>query len=141
MQRAHKEIELAVRTGRQPNALTHALAAVARAGVNVLAYCSYTDRSDAVLLLVTNDAAGAKAAIEAAGFACRANAVVMVGAKDQVGAVAQLGAQLGEAGIGILYSYASSASGQDDFCAVFKTMNDEAAIRILQGASRAAEAA
>ena len=129
-QRAHKEIELAIRTGNEPHALTKILSAVAHAQVNILAYCTYSDRNEIVLLLVTDDAAAAKDAIKAAGFDCRANAVVVVGAKDQVGAVAQLGTRLGATGIGILYSYASSTGG-DQFFAVFKTMDDEAAIRVL----------
>lgn len=130
MAKARKEVELAVRVGNKPGALGDVLATVAARDINVLAYCSYSDRDDAIILLVTENALGAKLAIEAAGFRCKANSVVVVGAPDQVGAAAQLGAHLGMAGIDILYSYGSSA-GSDRFFAVFKTMNDERAIRIL----------
>lgn len=131
MPKACKEVELAVRVGNRPGALGEVLAAIASRHINVLAYCSYSDRDDAVILLVTENAVGAKLAIETAGFQCKANSVVVAGAPDQVGAAAQLGAQLGMAGIDILYSYASSAGG-DRFFAVFKTMNDEEAIRVLE---------
>ena len=129
--KARKEVELAVRVGNKPGALGEVLGIVASRGINVLAYCSYSDREDAIILLVTEDALSAKLALEAAGFKCKANSVVVVGAPDQVGAAAQLGAHLGWAGIDILYSYASSA-GSEQFFAVFKTMNDEQAIRVLE---------
>jgi hypothetical protein len=131
MRKARKEVELAVRVGNKTGALGQVLSAVAAQGVNVLAYCSYSDRDDAIILLVTENALATKLAIEAAGFKCKANSVVVVGAPDHVGAAAQLGAYLGRAGIDILYSYASSA-GSERFFAVFKTMNDEQAIRVLE---------
>src|SRR2546425_1187576 len=107
MPRARKEVELAIRLGNEPGALGKVLSTVADENVNVLAYCSYTDRNDTVILLVTDNAMQAKRALEAAGFSCRANSVVVVGATDQVGGAALIGARLGFAGIDILYSYAS----------------------------------
>jgi hypothetical protein len=129
--KARKEVELAVRVGNQPGALGHVLTTIAAEGINVLAYCSYSDRDDAIILLVTEQPLNAKLALESAGYKCKANSVVLVGAVDQVGAAAQLGSHLGRAGIDILYSYASS-SGGDHFFAVFKTMDDEQAIRVLE---------
>ena len=99
--------------------------------MNVLAYCSYSTREESVVLLVTEDAIKTREALEAACFNCKANTVVLVGSSDQVGAAAQLGVLLGHAGVNILYSYASS-SGQHEFFAVFKTMDDERAIQILE---------
>ncbi len=139
MAKARKEVELAVRVGNQPGALGKVLAAVAAEEVNVLAYCSYSDRDETVVLLVTENPLKAKLALQSAGFECRANSVVLVGASDQVGAAAQLGAHLGKAGIDILYSYASS-SGGSQFFAVFKTIDDERAILELD-ANPLAEAA
>lgn len=130
MARARKEIELAIRVGNEPRAMARVLDVVAQAGVNVLAYCSYSDRDQFVMLLVPDDPHPAQRALHAAGFECRANAVVLVSDTDRVGAAAQLGANLGGAGIGILYSYASA--GSTEFYAVFKTVDDEAAIRLLQ---------
>ncbi len=131
MPKARKEVELAVRVGNKPGALGEVLTIIASQDINILAYCSYSDRDDAIILLVTENALGAKLALEAAGFRSKANSVLVVGASDQVGAAAQLGAHLGMAGIDILYSYASSA-GSDRFFAVFKTINDEQAIRVLE---------
>ena len=140
MAKARKEVELAVRVGNKPTALGEVLAAVATRQINVLAYCSYSDSDELVILLVTDNAFVAKAALQAAGFSCKANSVVLVGATDEVGAAAQIGAHLGTAGVEILYSYASS-SGGDQFCAVFKTTNDERAIVTLEGCPQARAAA
>ena len=140
MAKARKEVELAVRVGNKPEALGEVLAAVATRRVNVLAYCTYSDSDELVVLLVTDNALVAKSALQTAGFSCRANSVVVVGATTDVGAAAQLGVHLGMAGVQILYSYAS-LSGGDHFCAVFKTTNDEQAILMLEGCPQARAAA
>ena len=140
MAKARKEVELAVRVGNKPAALGDVLAVVAARHVNVLAYCTYSDCDELVILLVTDNAFVAKAALQAAGFSCRANSVVVVGATDEVGAAAHIGVHLGIAGVEILYSYASM-SGGDRFVAVFKTTNDEHAIATLEGCPQARAAA
>jgi hypothetical protein len=139
MPKARKEVELAVRLGNTPGALGRVLSAVAGANVSVLAYCSYSDHCETVVLLVTDNALAAKRALEAAGFPCRANSVVVVGATDQMGGAALLGARLDHAGVDILYSYVS-LSGSSQFCAVFKTSDDHRAIVVLESsvAARAA---
>jgi hypothetical protein len=140
MAKARKEVELAVRVGNTLGALGEVLAVVAGRGVNVFAYCTYSDRDELVVLLVTDNTLLAKDALQAAGFPCKANSVVVVGATDKVGAAARIGAHLGMAGIEILYSYASS-SGGDQFCAVFKTTDDEHAIAALEACPQARAAA
>src|SRR5258708_17271921 len=118
--KARKEVELSVRVGNRPGALGGVLASVAKHGVNILAYCTYSDGNDLIVLLITDNALAAKEALQTAGFSCKANSVVLVGASDEVGAAARIGMHLGMAGVEILYSYASS-SGCDQFVAVFKT--------------------
>ena len=131
MAKARKEVELAVRVGNKTGALGEILRTVSSAGVNIFAYCCYSDRDQGVVLLVTEDALKTKHTLEAAGYTCRANSVVVVGATDQVGAAAQLGNHLGQAGVDILFSYASSG-GTAEFFAVFKTANDDHAIHVLE---------
>ena len=140
MAKAKKEVELAVRVGNRPAALGGVLAAVANHGGNVLAYCTYSDGDDLIVLLITDNALAAKEALQTAAFSCKANSVVLVGASDEVGAAARIGMHLGMAGIEILYSYASS-SGGDQFVAVFKTTNDERAIQALEVCPQARAAA
>jgi hypothetical protein len=110
--------------------LGRVLSVVASKSINILAYCSYSERDEGVVLLVTENPLLAKHALEAAGFHCRANSVVIVGGPDEVGGAALLGARLGHAGIDILYSYASS-SGSSHFYAVFKTADDQRALAVL----------
>jgi hypothetical protein len=138
--KAHKEVELAVHVGNQPEGLARVLATVAQYGVKVLAYCAYSEREETVVLLVTENPFDAKRALEGAGYRCKANSVVLVGATEQVAAAAQLGASLRYEGIEILYSYASSA-GADRFFTVFKTADDEKAVRVLEKHSWAQRAA
>jgi hypothetical protein len=138
--KARKEVELAVRVGNRPAALGGVLASVAKHGVNVLAYCTYSDGDDLIVLLITDNALTAKEALQTAGFSCKANSVVLVGASDEVGAAARIGMHLGMAGVEILYSYASS-SGGDQFVAVIKTTNDERAIQALEVCPQARAAA
>ncbi|MEI6085069.1 MAG: hypothetical protein WCS70_12305 [Verrucomicrobiota bacterium] len=130
MSKARKEVELAIRLGNEAGALGRVLALVAQHGVNVLAYCAYSERREGVLLLITDNPLTAKNALCDAGYVCRANSVVLVNATDQVGGAALIGARLGHAGIDILYSYASSA-GVNQFYAVFKTSDDQRALSVL----------
>ena len=60
---------------------------------------------------------------------------MLVRETDSVGAAANLGFHLSRSGIDILYSYASS-SGSDEFWAVFKTTDDDRAIRVLSATER-----
>ena len=131
MSRAHIETELAVRIGNRPGELARLLSAISTEQINILAYCAYSDRDEGVVLLVTEDPRRAQRAVEVAGYPSKTNAVIVVGATDQVGAAATLGARLGQAGVNILYSYAS-ADGSGRFCAVFKTNNDDMAVQILE---------
>jgi hypothetical protein len=140
MARARKEVELAVRMGNSTGALGKLLSILATHQVNVLAYCAYSDRDDAVVLLVPNNPLRAKLVLEEAGYQCKANSVILVGTTDHVGAAAQLGKHLGHAGVDILYSYASSA-GTSQFFAVFKTVDDDLAISVLYASERAQAAA
>jgi len=130
MAKARCEVELAVRFGNEPGDLGRVLALLAQHSISVLAYCAYCDRQDAVALLVTDNPLLAKETLTTAGYNCRANSVVLVGATDQVGSAAAVGTRLGFAGVNILYSYASSA-GTGQFYAVFKTNDDLRAVAIL----------
>jgi hypothetical protein len=130
MAHARCETELKVRIGHRPGDLARLLSSISARRINVLAYCAYSERDEGVVLLVTEDPGRTQQALADAGYPCRLNSVILVHARDKVGAAAALGAHLGRAGINILYSYASS-TGDAAFHAVFKTDNDEAALRVL----------
>ena len=140
MAKARKEVELAVRVGNKPVAVQQVLSILKARGLNVLAHCTYTERDDLVILLVTDHALMAKDALESAGFSCKANSVVVVGAPVELGSTAIIGAHLGLAGVEILYSY-TSRSGGGRSVAVFKTTDDERAIQTLEVCPQARAAA
>lgn len=129
MPKARREVELAVRIGNRPGELARLLSRISAAGVNILAYCSYSDRDEGVVLLVTEDSERTRQALQKAGYHCKTDPVVVVRAPDRVGAAATIGHHLGNAGINILCSYASSTGAH--FYAVFKTDNDDLATQIL----------
>jgi hypothetical protein len=138
--KARKEIELAVRVGNKPLAVQEVLSILRACRLNVLAYCTYTERDDLVILLVTDNALMAKDALQTAGLSCKANSVVVVGAPHELGSTAMMGAHLGLSGVEILYSYASWLGG-DQSIAVFKTTDDERAIQTLEVCPQARAAA
>lgn len=140
MAKARKEVELAVRVGNKPVAAQQVLSILKARGLNILAYCTYTERDDLVILLITDNPLMAKDALQSAGFSCKANSVVVVGAPGELGSTASMGAHLGLAGVEILYSY-TSRSGEDQSVAVFKTTDDERAIQILEFCPQARAAA
>ena len=127
---ARKETELAVRADDSSVTLADVLEILTTCGINVLACSSYCDWHGPVVLVVTKEVMKAKRTLEAAGLKCTANSVIMVASKSRVGAVAWFGAQVCGAGIDILYSYASALHGER-FCAVFKTADDDRALRAL----------
>ena len=131
MKTVRKEIELAVRADEGSFALADVLEILATCGIDVLAYSSYSDWNGPVMLVVTRDALKAKHTLETAGFRCTANSVILVASNTHVGAVAWFGAQVCDAGVEILYSYASALRG-DQACAIFKTADDDRALHALE---------
>ncbi|HTS16391.1 MAG TPA: hypothetical protein VMP11_02350 [Verrucomicrobiae bacterium] len=140
MAKARKEVEIAVRVGNTPAAIQDVLSVLKTHGLEVLAYCTYTEQNDLMILLVTNDALRTKNALQSSGLSCRANSVVVVGAPRELGSAAIIGAHLGSAGVEILYSYASRLGGGQSI-AVFKTSDDERAIQALEICPQAQAAA
>jgi len=133
MVNACKGIQLVVRSGSHPTSTAKILRAVSERGAVVLTHCTYFDGLQFKVLLVTEATIAAKHALEDAGYDCSAEPIVMVRAPDQVGAAAQLGRHLSNAGIDILYSYASVPSASE-FLAVFNTSDNERAMQVLQRA-------
>ncbi|HVM61253.1 MAG TPA: hypothetical protein VMV72_10340 [Verrucomicrobiae bacterium] len=140
MAKARKEVEIAVRLGNRSAAVQEVLSTLASRGLSVLAYCTYTEQDDLVMLLVTNDALKAKDMLQSAGRSCKANSVVVVGAPHELGSTAAIGAHLGSSGVEILYSYTSRLAGAQSI-AVFKTTNDDHAIQALEICPQARAAA
>ncbi len=128
---ATRQIEITVRTTSQPSLLSKLIAITVSCGAEVLAASSYWDGGDAVVKLVTEDAFRTTRALQAAGFSCRSNPVVLVETPDKPGLPEFLNDKLAKAGINILYSY-SFRSDRELSYVVFKTTDDNRAIYILE---------
>ena len=126
----HKKTELVLRIDRGHGPLKTVLDAILDRGVKILAQCSFTDWNGTTLLLVVEDDLIGRHALEATGFRYRTESVVLVETSRRVGSAAQLGQSLASAGIDIVYSYVAS-SENDRLVAVFKTVNDDEAVRVL----------
>jgi len=123
-------IELAVPAGNNPGVLAQVLRAVAGRKVNILAYCTAFDLDRFTILLVTDAALAAKTALAEAGFACTSRSVVLVSAEDRAGTPAALFNQLSDARIDIRHAYVAALK-PPGLCAVFSTVDDQQALRVL----------
>jgi hypothetical protein len=133
--RARMGIELAIPTGNNPGVLAQVLHAVAGRKVNILAYCTSFDQDGFTLLLVTDDALAAKAALATAGLRCTAHSVVLVRAEDRAGTTpAILLNHLCKAGIDIWYVYVAALKPAELFT-IFKTVDDRRALHVLAAAN------
>lgn len=131
MAQAQRAVELAVQVDSEGDGLRGVLSLLTEHGVSLQAYSAYCERDQFIALLVPTDPARAKALLEAAGYSCKANRVVLVGTPKRVGAVAEVGSRLGQSGVRILYSYATAGPAAEAI-AVFKTSDDERALQVLR---------
>jgi hypothetical protein len=128
---ATRQIETTIRTINQPSLMGKLIAITVSCGAEVLAASSYWDGGSTVVKLVTEDARRTVGALQAAGFDCRSNPVVLVETPDKPGLPQFLSDKLVSAGINVLYTY-SFRSDRDLNYVVFKTTDDERAIYVLE---------
>ena len=128
---ATRQIEITIRTVNQPALMGRLIAITVSCGAEVLAASSYWEGDSTVVKLVTEDARRTVGALQAAGFDCRANPVVLVETPDKPGLPEFLSDKLVGAGINVLYTY-SFRSDRDLDYVVFKTTDDERAIYVLE---------
>jgi hypothetical protein len=131
MVHARKEVEITVRFKRGPGVLEKLLAVLADKGIGVLAQTTYPSRDWVLVLLITDDLRRTQSVLEESAFEYGSDSVVLVDVPGRSSFVAQAGMQLRMAGIGILYSYVSDAQ-LGRIVAVFKTTDDDRAVRVLQ---------
>ena len=102
-----------------------------KAGVNIRAFHAYILDGRGILAFVVDSCAAAVAAFEAAGYTCECSEVVLVTAKDRVGAGAEISRRCAEAGVNILGSYGSGAVALGEFQAVLRTTDCERAVQAI----------
>ena len=125
------QVEITVRTITQPSLLGKLMAITVSCGAEVLAANSYLDGDQTVVKLVTEDAIRTTDALQAAGFDCKSNPIVLVETPDKPGLPALLNNKLVRAGVNVLYTYLFRTDSGLSYV-VFKTTDDIRAIYILE---------
>jgi hypothetical protein len=90
-------VELPNRRGE----LAHLAQAIAEGGINITACCGATYREGGSVVLLTDDEAGTRAALEVAGYAARQVELVSVWVSDRPGGLAEAARRLDDAGVNI----------------------------------------
>jgi hypothetical protein len=131
---ARQQIEVVVHLNNESASVGEVMVVATSPNVAVLASSFYWSRDGAVVRLVTEDPQKTEQALAAAGFPCATASVLLVGLQQQPGVAAGIGVQLAAAGIAIRYSYVSWTDHNEAF-AVFKTTDDDRALRLVQGSA------
>ena len=125
-----KDTQLVVTTPDEVGTMGKVFKALADAGVNVRAYCAYGAEGKGHFYLLTEDNTAAEKAMTGLGYDVKTEEVVAVQTEDKPGTGAQLGTKLGDAGVNITFSYATS-TGTGEFLAVFSTSDNDKAVTAL----------
>lgn len=112
-------------------------AAVAAENVNILAGTGYSAsglRRKATFTLIVDNLEKAERALERIGAdEIQDSLVLFVETENRVGALEKIARTIASAGINIYYFYSTTSSGKTATC-VFKTADDQKAIRVLRSA-------
>jgi len=127
----NEDTELIVTTPDERGIFGRVLGTLANVGINVKALYVYTETDHGHFHLVTSDAKKAETALRNLGYKVKSKKVLTVLGTDRIGAGAEIGALLANAGIAIQYSYGSSA-GEGKTLLVFHTSNNRKAFDTLK---------
>lgn len=123
--------EITVNVQNRPGELARVMEILARAGVNILAFCGYAEgNTSGKIRLIPDHDGKARKALEAEHLNYSEGAVVAVMGGSGKGAGAKLVVRLAKAGINIDYAYAGT-SGDGKSIAVFKVPDPERALKEL----------
>jgi len=131
VQFARKQTEIVVHLKNEPASIGEVTVAATTPNVEILASCFYWHRNGAVVRLVSEDPARTAQALARAGFQFQTDSVLLIGLQEMPGIAARTGLLLATAGIAVSYSYVSWTDRHKAF-AVFKTTDDNRALRLLQ---------
>ena len=127
---ARRETEISVLIGHEPPEASATAVIALHPDIEVLTMRSYCNRDGVVLLLVTTNAVKTTRVLKAAGFQCQINPVILIGPINRLAWVDQIGVELANAGIEVLYSYTSQRDCDRHYL-VFRTSDDDRAIEAL----------
>lgn len=111
--------DLTVRPENRPGVLARIGQLLGRAGVNIDGFCAVTSGDSGEVHVLVEDAAAARAALEAAGMRVTAEQeVLLVPAEDRPGALGEITRKLADAEVNIGLAYLATATrvviGTDD---------------------------
>lgn len=128
---AKLRVESTISMHHKPGELARVLGALAKGGVNVLAFCGWGHGGDAELLVVPDDEEKMRRALIAAGISASEHPVVCVTTASGKGAALKLAAKLGKAGVNVQHAYATTG-GRGQSTAVFRVPDPSAALKALK---------
>ena len=123
--------EIVVHLNNEPASISKATVAATSPNVEILASCLYWQPDGAVLRLVSEDPPKTAQALARAGFLCQSDSVLLMGLNEMPGASARTTLLLAAAEIAVSHRY-TSWSDRREGLAVFKTTDDNRALRFLQ---------
>lgn len=114
----------------KPGALAEAAEAIAKKGINITAFSGVTCGDSGTVALLTNDEAGTRSALAAAGCSAKEQEVVTVTIENGPGTLAMATRKLADAGINIEAGLVTAIAGGNVTLA-FATSDPSAARKIL----------
>jgi hypothetical protein len=101
--------DLAVTVEDKPGELASLGEATGRAGINIDGVCCFPSEGRFVVHLLVDDAAGARRAVENAGYtSIEEHEVVLVGLEDRPGALGEAARKIADAGVNIELAYVAT---------------------------------
>lgn len=131
MTSARTAMQLVCSTQARIGLLADIAEALRDAGVNIMAMSAYERDGEAKFLMVTSDNEKATGAICGVGADVRQKSVVLVDMPNTPGALEVASRKIADAGINIEYVY-GTAGAADMATVVFKTADDEQAVRLIR---------
>jgi len=130
MAKAKRVKQLNITMPNKAGLLSEISSAIAGAKVDISAICAYEMDRKAYFMAVTESNAKTKKALAPLKAVIEEEDVVMVELPNKVGSLQQVAKKIADAGIDIIYIYATAGTGKLSYC-VFKSVDDKKAIRVL----------
>ena len=132
MRKITKVAQLVVTAPDRPGMLAELSGVLARAGVNIDAFCAYSVGKTAIFYLICNNNKKAKLALTAEGWKVKEEEVVAVALENTKGALSKLAEKLKVNNINLVYCYGSTSNTSCACLFVFKAVNNNKAIAALK---------
>ncbi len=110
----------------EPGTMGKALGSLADAGINVVAFSAWVEGGKGKFRLYVDDTNKAVEAITSAGYVPEMEEVVVVTAENRIGVAADIGRKLGEVGVNIVKTFATSSAAGAGTLVLMTSDNDKA---------------